>query len=138
MNDIKYSKVLTAKGRNGLIKQSGLAITPNAEKDTLSLSPLTSKGGFTDSCWLEIPKESLPELLPIFSTDDLLKELKKRNSDPEKFTEKQGMIADDLETLWDSCQEAIDGEWDYAANPEGFETMQQTVSHLKCLLGLQR
>ncbi len=134
MNDIKFSKVLTAKGRNGLLKQTGLAITPNAEKDTLSLSPLTSRG-FTDSCWLEIPKENLPELLPIFGTDDLIAELKKRNADPAKFTEKQTLIASLLETLYVTCDEEIDkNKKQWAA----FEEIQNITSQIKCLIGLQR
>lgn len=137
MNDIKFSKVLTAKGRNGLLKQTGLAITPNAEKDTLSLSPLTSKG-FTDSCWIEIPKENIPELLPIFGTDDLIAELKKRNADPATFTDKQELIASLLETIYARCEEFIDGERKSPGGVEGFEDIQANVSQIKCLLGLLR
>lgn len=131
MIDITFKKTVDAKGHAGTIEQTGIVVMGD---EVINFSP-NHKGGWSGDCFLEIPKENLPELLPIFGTDDLLNELKKRNADPAKFTEKQTLIASLLDGLYNSCQEEIDKNRDKGA---AFEEIQNITSQIKCLIGLQR
>lgn len=63
IKEIKFSELSAARGRNGIIRMSGLEIMPSQGGTTVMLSPLTSKGKPSDACWLEIPLENIPELI---------------------------------------------------------------------------
>jgi hypothetical protein len=53
-----------SKGRNGLIKTTGVQIYTNEHDNLVQLSPITTKGQPSDNCYVEVPfeKKALLEL----------------------------------------------------------------------------
>ena len=54
------SKRTKSQGRNGLAISTGIGVYPL--KDTVLISPITSRGE-TQNCYIEIPREDIPQLI---------------------------------------------------------------------------
>lgn len=69
MSTIKYSKVCTAVGRNGISKCVGINVLPsrridedNVPFDIVTLTPLNSQGTLTHG-WIEVEMNKVPDLI---------------------------------------------------------------------------
>lgn len=62
--DLKFKEQVYFQGRNGTFKASGVVV--NSMEKHVRLTPLTSKGT-VGNAFLEIPKESIPELLALLT-----------------------------------------------------------------------
>lgn len=60
MKDIKYKTTVNFQGRNGMFKQTGMAVQADAKNVTLQ--PFTSRG-VIGNCFMEIPLESVDEVI---------------------------------------------------------------------------
>ena len=64
MKEIKFSKTINigAKGRNGLLRQSGITVTPSGWEPVKWLNPITGRGVASDACYLTVPNNVAGEL----------------------------------------------------------------------------
>lgn len=61
--EIRFKKRITAfKGRNGVMKCSGVEVYRGGDLSTMWLSPLTSRG-VVGRCYIEVPVEDIPALI---------------------------------------------------------------------------
>lgn len=64
MKEIKFSKTIKdgARGRNGLLKQSGIKVIKSGWEPVKWLHPVTGRGAVSDSCYLTVPNNVAGEL----------------------------------------------------------------------------
>ena len=60
--DLKYKRTVNFLGRNGMFKQSGVAVTKTPGQTLVTLQPFTSRGDI-GRAWLEIPLEDVPSVI---------------------------------------------------------------------------
>jgi RNase P/RNase MRP subunit POP5 len=60
---IVFPRVVAARGRGGIVRVKGLEVLGSDGSRNAMLSPITSKGNVSESCWLEVPRESLDEVI---------------------------------------------------------------------------
>jgi hypothetical protein len=60
INEIKFKKETASKGRNGIIKTSGVEVMSSSYG--VMLSPITSKGKPSDACFVEVDIDSVNEV----------------------------------------------------------------------------
>jgi len=65
--EIAFSRIVSARGRNGLVKMAGIEVSSASHRDYITLFPVSTRG-VSDSAWLEIPKEHLQELIDELQT----------------------------------------------------------------------
>jgi hypothetical protein len=59
IHEIKFKNETASKGRNGIIKTSGVEVMSSSYG--VMLSPITSKGKPSDACFVEIEENSVKE-----------------------------------------------------------------------------
>lgn len=64
MKKIAFSKTIKAgaKGRNGLLRQSGIKVIKSGWEPVKWLHPVTGRGAVSDSCYLTVPNNVAGEL----------------------------------------------------------------------------
>ena len=64
MKEIAFSKTIKAgaKGRNGLLRQSGIQVIKSGWEPVKWLHPVTGRGAASDACYLTVPNNVAGEL----------------------------------------------------------------------------
>lgn len=72
IQEVKFKKETSSKGRNGIIKTSGVEVMSSGYG--VMISPITSKGRPSDACFIEVDKNCMG--------DTILAMMKASNTDP--------------------------------------------------------